>query len=78
MDIQGNDNEGNVWTFKCSIRKKGHPKLLSKDWLAFVACKSLKGGDKLTFYLVKKKSSTATHVYRVLDAKQIKMYNILG
>jgi hypothetical protein len=31
VDIQANDNEGNVWTFKCSIRKKGHPKLLSKD-----------------------------------------------
>ncbi|KAJ6881461.1 hypothetical protein NC651_028137 [Populus alba x Populus x berolinensis] len=38
------DDKGHVWTFKCSVRKKGqYPKpVLAKGWLPFVASQKKK------------------------------------
>ncbi|KAJ6748802.1 hypothetical protein OIU79_029814 [Salix purpurea] len=50
VTFQAMDESGFVWTFKCSTRKKGHPKpVLSRGWLAFVRNKKLKVGDKIKF-----------------------------
>ncbi|KAL9337310.1 hypothetical protein Peur_069079 [Populus x canadensis] len=47
VDFQAVDGSGRVWAFRCSIRKKGHPKpVISKGWLAFVHSKSLKVDDR--------------------------------
>ncbi|KAF9671115.1 hypothetical protein SADUNF_Sadunf12G0014000 [Salix dunnii] len=73
--FQAVDDDGHVWTFKCSVRKKGrYPKpVLGKGWLAFVASKNLKVGDKVTFFEEKNKSA-ATHVYRVQVAKEVRVF----
>ncbi|KAG5229550.1 AP2/ERF and B3 domain-containing protein [Salix suchowensis] len=50
VDFQAVDGSGRVWPFRCSVRKKGHPKpVISKGWRAFVHSKSLKVGDKVQF-----------------------------
>ncbi|KAJ6881469.1 hypothetical protein NC651_028145 [Populus alba x Populus x berolinensis] len=47
VEFQVIDESGFVWTFQCSIRKKGHPKpVLSKGWRAFVHNKKLKTGQR--------------------------------
>ena len=58
VDFQAVDGSDRVWAFRCSIRRNGHPKpVISKVWLAFVASKSLKVGDKVHF--LKKKTTLA-------------------
>ncbi|KAE8654398.1 Detected protein of unknown function [Hibiscus syriacus] len=46
------DDDGRVWTFVCSKRKKnGYPKpVFSKGWLQFVRCWKLEIGDKVMVY----------------------------
>jgi len=80
VDFKAIDAKGKVWTFKCSIRKKGHPKpVISKGWLAFVGSKKLKAGYKIRFYKESNKVSTATHVFRVQAEKEIKIFGaVLG
>jgi hypothetical protein len=75
VEFQAMDESGCVWAFKCSTRRKRHPKpVLTKGWLAFVACKNLKAGDKVAFYKLKNKCRTATHVCKVRVAKQVKIF----
>ncbi|KAF9671121.1 hypothetical protein SADUNF_Sadunf12G0014600 [Salix dunnii] len=75
VEFQATDESGCDWAFKCSIRNKGHPKpVLTKGWLAFVACKDLKVGDRVTFYKMKNKRGASTHVCKVRVAKQIKIF----
>ncbi|KAG6753674.1 hypothetical protein POTOM_041671 [Populus tomentosa] len=63
VELQAMDEGGCVWAFKCSTRRKRHPKpVLTRGWLAFVACKNLEAGDKVAFYKLKNKCRTATHV----------------
>ncbi|KAF9671118.1 hypothetical protein SADUNF_Sadunf12G0014300 [Salix dunnii] len=53
VSFQAMDESGFVWTFKCSTRKKGHPKpVLSKGWLAFVRNKKLQVGDTIKFSIL--------------------------
>ncbi|KAG6746638.1 hypothetical protein POTOM_049000 [Populus tomentosa] len=48
VDFQAVDGSGRVWTFRCSIRRNGHPKpVISRGWLTYVHSKSLKVGDKV-------------------------------
>ncbi|KAJ6359393.1 hypothetical protein OIU76_001013 [Salix suchowensis] len=76
--FQAIDDDGHVWTFKCSVRKKGrYPKpVLGKGWLAFVAGKNLKVGDKVRFYEEKNKSA-ATHAYKVQVAKEVRIFGAI-
>ena len=73
MDLKAIDEKGKVWTFKCSIRKKGHPRpVISKGWLAFVGSKKLQAGYKIKFY--KENNNVTAHVFRVQVEKQIKIF----
>jgi len=80
VDFQAVDGSGRVWAFRCSIRKKGHPKpVISKGWLAFVASKSLKGGDKVQFLKEKNEAGAKTHAYEIRAGKEIKIFgDVLG
>ncbi|KAF9671119.1 hypothetical protein SADUNF_Sadunf12G0014400 [Salix dunnii] len=75
QDLQAMDESGFVWTFKCSTRKKGHPKpVLSKGWLAFVRNKKLKVGDKIKFSL---NQTAATPFHRVRAEKEVKIFRAI-
>ncbi|PNS99891.2 hypothetical protein POPTR_015G015800v4 [Populus trichocarpa] len=75
--FQAADERGEVWTFKCSIRKRRHPKpVLSKDWLAFVDSKGLKAGDMIEFYKETNEAATA-HAYKVRAERQIKIFGVV-
>ncbi|KAF9671129.1 hypothetical protein SADUNF_Sadunf12G0015400 [Salix dunnii] len=68
QDLHAVDESGFVWTFKCSTRKKGHPKpVLSKGWLAFVRNKKLKVGDTIKFSVLD--PTAAALFYRVQAEK---------
>ena len=74
VDFQAVDGSGRVRAFRCSIRKKGHPKhtaVISKGWLAFVASKSLKVGDKVQFLKEKNEAGAKTHAYEIRAEKEI-------
>ncbi|KAJ6294878.1 hypothetical protein OIU76_022875 [Salix suchowensis] len=89
VDFQAVDEGGKVWTFKCSIRRRRHPKpvlskgwhpkpVLSKGWLAFVASKGLQAGDKIKFYKGTNDVATA-HAYKVRAKREIKIFGcVLG
>jgi hypothetical protein len=75
VDFQAVDGSGRVWNFRCSIRRKGHPKpVISKGWLAFVASKSLKAGDKVRFSKEKNEAGAKTHAYEIRAEKEIKIF----
>ncbi|KAJ6969702.1 hypothetical protein NC653_034288 [Populus alba x Populus x berolinensis] len=75
VDFQAVDGSGRVWAFRCSIRKKGHPKpVISKGWLAFVHSKSLKVGDKVQFSWEKNEAGAKTHAYKIRGEKEIKIF----
>ncbi|KAI9380859.1 hypothetical protein POPTR_015G015650v4 [Populus trichocarpa] len=75
VDFQAVDGSGRVWAFRCSIRKKGHPKpVISKGWLAFVASKNLKVGDKVTFLREKNEAGAKTHAYEIRAEKEIRIF----
>jgi hypothetical protein len=75
VDFQAVDGSGRVWAFRCSIRKKGHPKpVISKGWLAFVHSKSLKVGDKVQFLREKNEAGAKTHAYEIRAEKEIKIF----
>ena len=80
VDFQAVDGSGRVRVFRCSIRKKGHPKpVISKGWLAFVASKSLKTGDKVQFLKEKNEAGAKTHAYEIRAGKEIKIFGaVLG
>ncbi|KAF9671117.1 hypothetical protein SADUNF_Sadunf12G0014200 [Salix dunnii] len=72
QDLQAMDECGFVWTFKCSTRKKGHPKpILSKGWLPFVRNKKLKVGDKIKFSVLDQ--TAGVPFYRVRAEKEVKI-----
>ncbi|KAH8487613.1 hypothetical protein H0E87_026264 [Populus deltoides] len=74
-DFQAVDGSGRVWAFRCSIRKKGHPKpVISKGWLAFVHSKSLKVGDKVQLLREKNEAGAKTHAYEIRAEKEIKIF----
>jgi hypothetical protein len=76
VEFQAIDESGFVWTFKCSIRKKGHPKpVLSKGWRAFVRNKKLKVGDKIKLSL--NQTAAATPFYRVQAEKEVKIFGAI-
>ncbi|KAJ6359376.1 hypothetical protein OIU76_000998 [Salix suchowensis] len=71
--LQAMDESGFVWNFKCSTRKKGHPKpVLSKGWLAFVRNKKLKVGDKIKFSVLD--PTAAVPFCRVRAEKEVKIF----
>ena len=76
VSFQAMDGSAFVWTFKCSTRKKGHPKpVLSKGWLAFVRNKKLKAGDKIKFSVLDQ--TAATPFYRVRAEKEVKIFGAI-
>ena len=78
VDFQAVDGSGRVWPFRCSIRKKGHPKpVISKGWLAFVVSKSLKVGDKVHFSKKKNEAGAKRHAYEIRAEKEIKIFGVV-
>ncbi|KAG5233730.1 B3 domain-containing transcription factor [Salix suchowensis] len=76
VSFQAMDESGFVWTFKCSTRKKGHPKpVLSKGWLAFVRNKKLKVGDKIKFSVLD--PTAGVRFYRVQAEKEVKIFGAI-
>ncbi|KAJ6887925.1 hypothetical protein NC652_029055 [Populus alba x Populus x berolinensis] len=76
VEFQAIDESGFVWTFQCSIPKKGHRKpVLSKDWRAFVRNKKLKVGDKIKISL--NQTAAATPFYRVRAEKEVKIFGAI-
>ncbi|KAG5229580.1 AP2/ERF and B3 domain-containing protein [Salix suchowensis] len=74
VDFQAVDGSGRVWPFRCSVRKKGHPKpVISRGWRAFVDSKGLKVGDKVRFYK-KNEAGANNHAYEVRAEKEIKIF----
>ncbi|KAI5561835.1 hypothetical protein BDE02_15G013300 [Populus trichocarpa] len=75
IDFQAVDGSGHVWTFRCSIRRNGHPKpVISKGWLAYVHSKSLKVGDKVQFLKEKNDAGAKMHAYEIRAEKEIKIF----
>ncbi|KAJ6868097.1 hypothetical protein NC651_033212 [Populus alba x Populus x berolinensis] len=78
VDFQAVDGSDRVWTFRCSIRKKGHPKpVISKGWLPFVHSKNLKVGDKVQFLREKNEAGAKTHAYEIRGEKEIKIFGVV-
>ncbi|KAJ6294877.1 hypothetical protein OIU76_022874 [Salix suchowensis] len=77
VDFQAVDGSGRVWPFRCSVRKKGHPKpVISRGWRAFVDSKGLKVGDKVRFYK-KNEAGANNHAYEVRAEKEIKIFGVV-
>ncbi|KAG5229551.1 hypothetical protein OIU76_022843 [Salix suchowensis] len=75
VDFQAVDGSGRVWPFRCSIRKKGHPKpVISKGWRSFVHSKGLKVGDKVQFYKKENEAGANKHAYEIRAEKEIKIF----
>lgn len=75
MDFHVMDECGQVWTFRCTIRKKNHPKpVISKDWSKFVSSKHLDVGDKITFSKLENKVSCA--FYKIEVKKPVKLFGV--
>ena len=75
VDFQAVDGSGRVWTFRCSIRRNGHPKpVISRGWLAYVHSKSLKVGDKVQFLKEKNDAGAKKHAYEIRAEKEIKIF----
>ncbi|KAJ6969706.1 hypothetical protein NC653_034292 [Populus alba x Populus x berolinensis] len=78
VDFQAVDGSDRVWTFRCSIRKKGHPKpVISKGWLAFADNKNLRGGDKVQFSREKNEAGAKRHAYEIRAEKEIKIFGVV-
>ncbi|KAB5524119.1 hypothetical protein DKX38_021868 [Salix brachista] len=79
VDFQAVDGSGRVWPFRCSVRKKGHPKpVISRGWRAFVDSKGLKVGDKVQFYKKKNEAGAKKHAYEIRAEKEIKIFDDRG
>ncbi|EOY17791.1 Uncharacterized protein TCM_042510 [Theobroma cacao] len=65
------DQNGSIWPFALSTRKKGYPKpIFSKGWLQFVRCSHLCEGDRVEFY----KDTKANGLYRIQVQRCIKLF----
>ncbi|KAJ9171256.1 hypothetical protein P3X46_014646 [Hevea brasiliensis] len=78
LDLHVRDESGHVWTFRCIIRKKNHPKpVLTKGWRKFASSKHLDAGDKIIFYEQEDEATGAK--YKIEVKKSIKLFGaILG
>ncbi|KAJ6868099.1 hypothetical protein NC651_033214 [Populus alba x Populus x berolinensis] len=78
VDFQAVDGSARVWTFRCSIRKNGHPKpVISKGWLAFVHSKNVKVGDKVQFSREKNEAGAKRHAFEIRAEKEIKIFGVV-
>ncbi|GLT39984.1 hypothetical protein SLA2020_141480 [Shorea laevis] len=65
-----------VWTFKCSIRKKNHPKpVFCSDWLDFVRCNDLHVGDEVKFYKEMDEATGAN--YKIEVKKAVRVFGVI-
>lgn len=69
---------GEVWNFRCVIRKKSHPKpALCKNWRKFVSSKRLSVGDKIIFStLAEDQASTGGAQYKIEVKRQTKIFGV--
>ncbi|KAL9348486.1 hypothetical protein Peur_059852 [Populus x canadensis] len=75
VDFHVMDECGQVWTFRCTIRKKNNPKpVISKDWSKFVSSKDLAVGDKITFSKLENKVGCA--FYKIEVKKPVKLFGV--
>ncbi|KAG6749382.1 hypothetical protein POTOM_046427 [Populus tomentosa] len=69
---------GEVWNFRCVIRKKSHPKpALCKNWRKFVSSKRLSVGDKIIFStLAEDQARTGGAQYKIEVKRQTKIFGV--
>ncbi|GMN26675.1 hypothetical protein TIFTF001_001385 [Ficus carica] len=74
VDLQVRDKRGFFWRFRCSIRKRSHPKpVLSGDWHKFAVSKGLSIGDEVKLFKEIDQATGALLHYRVEVKKLINM-----
>ncbi|KAJ6760299.1 hypothetical protein OIU79_025202 [Salix purpurea] len=75
VDFQAKDENAEVWTFRCSTRKKGryNKPVLSKGWRAFASRKKLKVGDRIEFYEARNQTTDESPCYGVRVEREIKL-----
>ncbi|KAF9671131.1 hypothetical protein SADUNF_Sadunf12G0015600 [Salix dunnii] len=74
VEFEARDEMGKAWTFQCSIRQNGHPKLvITRGWMGFISSKKLKMGDRVSFFKYKNRATSETF-YEVRAEKTIKIF----
>ncbi|GLT86310.1 hypothetical protein SLE2022_044550 [Rubroshorea leprosula] len=66
-----------LWKFKCSIRKKKHPKpVFCSEWLEYVRFNDLQVGDGIEFYK-EMEEATGVNYYKIEVKKAVKIFGVI-
>ncbi|GLT63683.1 hypothetical protein SLA2020_362290 [Shorea laevis] len=77
LRVRDASGQGKVWEFKCSVRKKNHPKpVFCAGWLDFVRFNNLQVGDQIKFYK-DMDDALAANSYKIEVRKAVKIFGVI-
>ncbi|GLT63682.1 hypothetical protein SLA2020_362280 [Shorea laevis] len=76
--VRDASRQGKVWKFKCSIRKKNHPKpVFCSEWLEFVRFIDLQVDDRIQFYREMDDHPPGANYYKIEVKKAVKIFGAI-
>ncbi|GLT86312.1 hypothetical protein SLE2022_044570 [Rubroshorea leprosula] len=77
LRVRDASGQGKVWKFKCSVRKKNHPKpVFCSGWLDFVRFKDLQIGDQIKFYK-DMDDAPGANSYKIKVKKAVRIFGVV-